>query len=196
MAKQALSKNSLQRVERIMKQVDTIRSKAAHIDHPRVTDLVRRAAIPIARDGYPANSMPESTSGGSISDPTGSTALAPDRDVSGDLVGRALRNLENDLRRAEKSVLDALGILDGEQRTLAKRKERPTSVPCSICLIQAAAKAGWCVPDYNDWYKHGCPDRNLWEMFKRRDVDENGVLRVPECPPPTTRQAIRGPWKA
>jgi len=193
-----LSKTSQRRVDGITAALGGIKTTLAKIDESQIADLIRRSAIPIGRDGYPSTSMPEHSSGGSTSDPTGRTAAAgADKDRQpNDTIGRAAKNLEREIKKAEKSLLDAAGILENELRNLSKKKERPSSVPCSICLTNAADRAGWCTPDYNDWWRHGSPDRAIWEMWSRKDADENGVLRVPECPKPSSEnKAIRGPWR-
>ena len=198
MAQKTLSKGSTLRLEAILGHVAEIKETILGVDDKRVAELVRRVAIPVSRDGYPANSMPEHTAGGGTSDPTGSTAsgrVDGDRQDS-DGIGSSLKRLERVLAHAVKDLLDAVGTLDNIDRNVQKKKERPTSVPCSICLELPAEKSGWCMPDYNDWHKHGSPDRAIWEMFKRRDVDGDGALRVPACPPPGgDRAAIRGPWR-
>ena len=198
MAQNKLSKGSTQRLKIIKDHITAITLAVTSLPESEIEDLVRRAAIPTARDGYPANSMPESTSGGGTSDPTGTTATSRinSKEVS-DYLGKSLKSLERSLTHAVKDLLDAQGILDNIDRAIEKKKERPTSVPCSICLELPAEISGWCRPDYNDWHKHGSPDRVIWEMYKRRDIDKDtDQLRVPECPPPGgDRPAVRGPWR-
>ena len=198
MAQKPLSKSAQRRVDGMTDALTGIQTVAAKIDPKQITDLIRRASIPIGRDAYPTNSMPEHSSGGSTSDPTGRIAASrADKDtVPGDRLGRSAKDLERVLKQAEKLLLDAVGIIENDLRSLEKKKERPASVPCAICLVAAAEKAGWCTPDYNDWWRHGSPDRVLWEMYARKDADADGLLRVPECPPPSgENKAIRGPWR-
>ena len=198
MAQKPLSKSAQRRADGIIASVVGIKTVIAKIEDKQIVDLVRRASIPIGRDAYPTNSMPEYSSGGSTSDPTGRIASSKaDKDKEPtDNLGRSAKNLERVLKQAESAVLDAVGILENELRVLEKKKERPTSVPCPICLVHPAEKAGWCISDYNDWWRHGSPDRAIWEMYARKDAAEDGSLRVPECPPPSgNNKAIRGPWR-
>jgi hypothetical protein len=169
-----------------------IANLAAKIDSHRVTDLVRRASIPSGTDGYPSNSMPEHSSGGSHADPTFMAATA--RPARRDEQQQSLKYMEKDLSKAEKFLRGALGVLDNQQRKDADKRARPATVPCLVCELLPAEKSGYCMNDYNDWWKYGKPDRLLWEMFKREEMDSDGNLRVPECPPPTG-EAIRGPWR-
>ena len=197
MAKNTLSKGSQRRVESISAAIGGIKTLIEKINEKQIAELIRRSSIPITSDGYPSNSMPEHSSGGSTSDPTGSIAAGKvDDKQQKDHLFRLAAQLEREIKRAEKNLTDAVGILEHDIRALEKKKERPASVPCSICQITAADRAGWCTPDYNDWWRHGSPDRLIWEMWSRKDVDENGALRVPECPKPSgDNKAIRGPWK-
>ena len=198
MVQKPLSKSSQRRVNSILENLADAKKTLAAVDAKEITDLVRRVAIPIARDSYPANVLGDATSGGGISDPTGGTAAGNvDREAAGtDWLTRQLKQLERDAKRVAKDLLDIEGILSTEARGIEKKKERPTSVPCSICQELPAEVAGWCRPDYNDWHKHGKPDRQRWELFKRQDKSTDGETLVAECPPPADgNSAIRGPWR-
>lgn len=186
-----------------MSSANDLRNLLDKIDEKRVAELVRRVAIPVASDGYPTSSMPEHSSGGGHSDPTSATATsAVDRERTDgnkrtDPLSADLRHLESELAKAHKVLRGCVGVLDGVQRKLVEKAERPATVPCSICETLPAEKAAWCMSDYNDWWKHGSPDRLLWEMYRRQDVDDAGVLRVPNAPPPSEgHTAIRGEWRA
>lgn len=183
MPQKPLSPRSRKRVDRIMATAGDIAKLATKVDSHRVTDLVRRASIPSGTDGYPSSSMPESTSGGSHSDPTFTAATAP-LDHS-DPLQKDLKHLEKELAKAEKVLRGAVGVLDNLQRKVAEKKARPATVPCSICELLPAERSGWCLDDWNGWVAVGKPDRALYEMWSREDSDEDGILRVPICPPPT-----------
>ena len=195
MAQPRLSKSSQRLAITVIQTAERVGNLARQIDDTRVKELVRRCSIPIQPDGYPSNSMPEHTSGGSGADPTFGTVLASERPRR-DPVAADLRRLFRDLDEAESRVRAAIARLDGIDHKVEARIQRQESTPCSICLQLPAAKSGYCASDYQDWWRHGRPDRAIWELFRRKEVNSEGVLLVAECPPPSEGNvAAVGPYR-
>lgn len=196
MAQQTLTRTAKRRISSIMESLSEIIKSATVVEESAVTELVRRASIPTAPDSFPSNSLPGHVSGSGTGSSAVESAVIARENQREDTVIRDLRKLERGLRDAESNVRDAVGILSNVDREIEEKRERAVSDPCSICLELSADKSGWCINDYNDWWKHGQPDRLIWEMFKREDRDSDGVLRVPECPAPSNENvAIRGPFR-
>jgi hypothetical protein len=196
MATQSLSRTAKRRVSSIMESIAEIFKSASVIEESAVTELVRRASISTTPDSFPSNSLPGHVSGSGTGSSAVESAVEARLNQRQDSVMRDLRKLERGLRDAESNVRDAVGILGNVDREIEEKRERVVSDPCPICLELSIEKAGWCVLDYNDWHKHGKPDRLIWEMWKRGDKDSDGVMRVPECPPPSNGNvAIRGPFR-
>jgi hypothetical protein len=197
MAQKKLSTASRKRVARIMEMVHRVQSDAYKITEPQIAELVRRDAIPFEPDGYPANSMPEHSSGGSHGDKTMATVLAREQHRTNEL-RRRLKHVERLALHADVAVSELVSTLAYEDEKVEREKGRQGSTPCAICLELPAQIGAWCRPCYDDWRNHGQPDRMIWEMYRRGDtvkVDHDDVLRVPDCPPPGDGcTARRGPY--
>jgi len=156
----------------------------------QLEELVRRDAVSAVPDGFPTSSGfdgggtsrgwgPESTSS------TVAAAMARQRPVSDELRKR-LKKIEQNIHDAERSLNDlhkSLKYMFAKEDDERGRKEQ--SSPCAICLVAPAKKAGWCDEDRAQWEDAGRPDRLLWTMYLREDRNSEGILMVPECPPPT-----------
>lgn len=179
-----------------MESISEIFKSISVIREPEVTELVRRASISVTPDSFPTNSLPGHVSGSGTGSSAVESAVEARASQREDSVLKDLRRVERGLRDAESTVRDVVGILGNVDREIETKRERVVSDPCPICLELPIAKAGWCDPDYTNWLRYGKPDRAIWEMFKREDRDSDGVLRVPECPPPSNgNEAIRGPFR-
>lgn len=188
----------------VVKRLDSIQASVGRLDEDVLTELFRRASISSTPDGFPATAVADRTSGSKSSDdgigrPTEELAL---RNIQGYRVQDPVRKLAdrilNLIRLADFNLEDALTALEHNQFSVEEAKQRPTTIPCLVCQELPAEKAGFCVNCYNDWWKHGKPDRHLWILYRtqtRNSHPENLVL-VDECPPPSQgNEAIRGPWK-
>ena len=195
MAQPKLSKQSSRLAREILATAESIANLAKHVDDKRVKELVRRAAIPIDPDGYPASSMPERTSGGGKSDPTFGVVLAKDKSRR-DPVSADLRRLNSDLTKAESHIRSAVARLDGIDRKVEEKVERAASDPCMVCLQLPSTKSGFCNSDYLDWWRYGQPDRHVWILWRRGEVNSEGRTLVDQCPPPSEgNTAVVGPHR-
>ncbi len=114
-----------------------------------------------------------------------------------DPVADDLKRLNRDLEEAESRLRAAVARLDGIDKKVEEKVERAVSTPCSVCQQLPASKAGYCPGDYLDWWRHGRPERSLWELYRRKEVNSEGILLVPECPMPSPGNvAAVGPWRA
>ena len=196
MAPNKLSMSSRKRVERIMERIRRIQSDSFKITEPQIAELVRRDAIPSRPDGYPSDSMPEHSSGGSHGDKTMATVLQREQHRTDELRARLVK-IEQLSMHADVALSSLNNTVHYETVKVEREKGRQGAAPCSICLELPAQISGWCNPCYQDWWSHGSPDRPFWEMFKREDtvrVGHDDILKVPECPPPSAGStARRGP---
>jgi hypothetical protein len=196
-----ISKGVQNRVTGIVKQLDNIAKYIGLIDEPQITELLRRASIGSTPDGFgPGKSLGEGGGrGGStedgISRPTESMALNQRRTV--DPVKAQAKKIQDWIWNAEADLADAVDALKYINIQLEEEKERPTTVPCLVCQLLPATKRGMCDSDYHDWWKHGKPDFQAWVFFKTKQRNQENLLLVSECPPPSDgNKAIRGPHKA
>ncbi len=178
-----------------MAAAESVGNLSKHVDEKRVRELVRRTSIPIQPDGYPSSSMPEPTSGGGHSDSTFGTVLAKEKPRRDPVLGD-LRRLYSDLEKAEGLLKGCVGRLDEIDRKVEERVERAVSTPCAVCQELPASKAGFCASDHLDWWRHGRPDRQRWELYRKKQVNSEGLLLVSECPPPSEGNvAVVGPYR-
>src|ERR1035437_799003 len=197
MAPNKLSMSSRKRVERIMERIRRIQSDSFKITEPQIAELVRRDAIPSRPDGYPADSMPEHSSGGTHGDKTLATVLQREYKRTDELRARLVK-IEQLSMHADVALSSLNNTVHYETVKVEREKGRQGAAPCSICLELPAQISGWCRSDYDDWRNHGQPDRVIWGMYRRGDtvkVGHDDVLRVPECPPPSEGCKVRrGPF--
>ena len=193
-----LSRRSQQRIAKNLALIENINILLVSITEEAITDLVRRDAIGVGHDGYPADSMPEYSSGGFAGSSTESAALfglsgaknggvddwdrAQKRREGSDVVRKQLALIENNLRIANKALREAAFTVVNLNQKTEKIRVRQVSTPCSICGIQAAEKAGWCIADYRQWEADGKPDKVRYAMWRRQDTNTEGVILVVEMP--------------
>lgn len=193
-----LSRRSKQRVERNMALIENINVLINSISEDAITDLVRRDAIGIGHDGFPADSMPEHSGGGFSGSSTEAAALyglasdsstAPDdwaraarRRSGADVVRKQLAAIENNLKTAQKALNAAVFEITNINKKTEEVRGRQASEPCKICGIDAAQKSGWCLKDYKEWEAAGRPDKTLYAMWKRGDTNSEGRILVSEPP--------------
>ena len=192
-----LSRRSQQRVAKNLALIENINILLASITEETITDLVRRDAIGVGHDGYPADSMPEYSGGGFAGSSTESAALfglsgpkggnddwdkAQKRREGADVVRKQLASIENNLRTANKALREAAFTIVNLNQKTEEVRNRQTSTPCAICGIQAAEKAGWCVTDYRQWEADGKPDKTRYAMWRRQDTNSEGIILVAEMP--------------
>lgn len=189
-----LSRRSKQRVIRNLAMLESINTLADSISEETITDLVRRDAIGIGKDGFPSNSMPEySGGGGTAGSSTESAALfglpghkggeddwqkREHKKENADEVRLQLNRLEEDLRVAQGALKDAVFVITNLNKKTEEVRERQVSTPCLICGVYAAQKAGWCIKDYEEWEIDGRPDRTLYAMWRRQDTNSDGQVLV------------------
>lgn len=205
MQQSRLSRGAQKRVEYISSGLDTALFLIGKLDEDTITEIVRRASIPSRPDGLPrSTALGEKGSGGDpFTSSTEGAAFArnPDWNEQGerprphrDPIQRLSENLERGVGDVVNTLRNLVGKIEVMDLQEAKHKERPTTSPCAVCEA-SAEKAGYCRPHYDNWCDYGKPDRLVWEMWKRQDM-EGDVLRVPECPKPSSgNKARRGPWK-
>ena len=197
MAQNKLSMSSRKRVERIMERIHRVQSDSGKVTEAQIAELVRRDAIPSRPDGYPADSMPEHSSGGTHGDKTLATVLQREQHRTDEL-RRQLKHIEDLAKYVDVGMGELVNTVNYETVKVDREKGRQGAAPCAICITLPAQISEWCRPDYDNWQNHGKPDRALWAMFKRGDVVKVGheeVLRVPDCPPPSSgNTARRGPY--
>lgn len=192
-----LSRRSQQRIAQDLVLIESITTLINSISEDALTDLVRRDAIGIGHDGYPANSMPEHSGGGFAGSSTESAALyglssekagsddwslAQKRRTKPDVVRKQLASIEHNLKVANKALKEAVFELTNVNKKTEEIRTRQTSTPCEICGIYAAQKSGWCVKDYEEWDGDGRPDRTLYAMWRRQDKNSEGIVLVPVKP--------------
>lgn len=203
MAERKISKTTQRRVAAVLGAVEGIQKAIVKLDEKALLRLFRRDEVSAQPDGYPASSMPEHSSGSrSHHSPTESPFMArlpekgPDKEkFVRDEVSTAIGDLEKAVFKAEQLITEALdSIAYVGQIADATIGRQAASNPCEICAVRPVEKAAWCGPCYQDWWNHGKPDRLLWKMFKTEEKNSEKILLVPECPPPLTGTAIRGPW--
>jgi hypothetical protein len=102
-----------------------------------------------------------------------------------DELRETVRGIERNVQEAERllaAVVDSLSyIAEVDEET----QGRASSLPCEVCLLLPATKAGWCGGCYQGWDEdHGRPDRARYVMWKQETKNSEGLLLVPECPPP------------
>jgi hypothetical protein len=215
--KTKIPQGTRRRVDKTMLRIDEIHKWAQSLEEETILDLFTRASIPAQPDGYPSSTSYNRVSGGSTSEDGISRSVESHFTKTHDDQGKRLRSPDPVLDQAKAieravaeahrymhSVLDLFSYINVVIEDKAEEKNnRQTSTPCAIegCVLPAE-KSGLCINDYNDWWKHGSPDRARWLMFKNKtrnnDTDEKNrptpVLLVPECPPPSPgKEAIRGP---
>lgn len=192
-----LSRRSQQRIAKNLALIENINILLVSITEETITDLVRRDAIGIGHDGYPADSMPEHSSGGFAGSSTESAALfglpgsrggnddwqkAAQRRDGADVVRKQLASIEQNLRTANKALREAAYTVVNLNQKTEEVKNRQMSTPCAICNIQAAEKSGWCTSDYRQWELDGKPDKTRYAMWRRQDTNSEGIVLVPEKP--------------
>jgi hypothetical protein len=193
-----LSRRSQQRVAKNLALLESINTFADSISEEAITDLVRRDAIGIGQDGLPKNSMPEFSSGGGTKGSSTETAALTglpgvkggaddwrrktDKQRSADVVRKQLKSIEDNLRIAHKALKEASFEIHSMQKKTEETRGRQVSTPCSICGLYAAAKAGWCTKDYEEWIEDGRPDRTVYEMWRRQDKNFEGIVLVQKKP--------------
>jgi len=192
-----LSRRSQQRVARNLALIESINVLVNSIPEEQLTDLIRRDAIGIGHDGYPEDSMPEYSGGGSGGSRTETAALHGLPGVKGgadnwgkaakkkrghDVVRKQLAQIENNLNTANKALREAVYTITHLDKQVEEARGRQTSTPCEICGLYAAQKSGWCAKDYDEWESDGRPDRVKYAMWRRQDKNSEGLLLVPEKP--------------
>ncbi len=202
---QKLSRTAQRRVARMVAHVKSIQKLCDRIDEGTLTKLVQRDSISSTIDGYSPGGTGENRSSGKGSGrPTESTATARNAEDWGfhstsdwDELKDRLRNVEELLYNADNWLGEALSTVKELSRLETKLVGRQEgSEACELCGTNPAEKAGWCVPCYNDHWKHGKPDRMRWTLYKRQVKNSEGLVLVPDCPPPREgAKAIRGPWR-
>ena len=192
-----LSRRSQQRIAKNMALLENINVLLCAITEEAITDLVRRDAIGVGHDGYPADSMPEHSGGGFAGSSTESAALfglpgakggnddwskAAQRRGGADVVRKQLASIEANLRNANKALRETAFQITNLNEKTEKVRNRQTSTPCELCGIDAAQKSGWCTKDYKEWDNAGRPDRVRWALWYRQETNSEGVLLVPDQP--------------
>ncbi len=199
--------------ENLARKVEHARTMLAKFDQPTITELLRRGQLTSEPDGFPGGGT---SNGSKSSDETTATEAAALRGLPNDAnepddwskhaVLDPIADLITEITQRLGEVHDIARIIDKKRQVVmfaadSKRGREQVTSACRICHELPAVKGAMCTNDYNDWWKHGSPDRLAWEMWKlqttKKDADTNGtVLMVPECPPPSAgRTAIRGPWR-
>ena len=198
-----LSRRAQARIKKNLAYLEGINTLADSISEEAITDLVRRDAIGVGRDGFPGNSMPEYSSGGGFSGSSTENAalygLGHDKSgkddwdrrdqrlSSSDEVRRQLTLIESNLRESFRLLKEASGALNYVTSKTEGVRGRVASTPCEICAVQAAQKSGWCHKDYEQWIEDGKPDRALYAMWLRKDKNSEGLPLVAVKPEPKVK---------
>jgi len=198
-----MSNTAKRRIKEVEGRLDSITANVGRLDEDVITELFRRASISATPDGFPATAVADRTSGSKSSEdgigrPTEELAL---RNIAGyrvqDPVRKVAERVLDLIRKADFHLEDALQALEHAAFSVEEAKQRPTTIPCLICQELPAEKAGFCLNDYNDWWRYGKPDRQAWISYKTGLRNSASEVLVEECPQPSAgNKAIRGPWKA
>ena len=173
-------------------------------------DLIGRAAISSMPDGFGSNSrLGDGGRGGGprinvkdehgqpdsvIVTPVEATMFARERPPKDELSQR-VKHVEKLITFIDVAAAEIQSNIGEVYRIEEEKKKRVITTPCLICEA-TAEKAGYCLADYNNWVNYGSPDRLRWEMWKKATTSVDGILMVPDCPPPGPgRAARRGPHK-
>ena len=113
-----------------------------------------------------------------------------EREVQDEL-RETVRGIERNVAEAERllaAVVDSLSyIAEVDEET----QGRSSSLPCEVCLLLPATKAGWCEGCHRDWeQEHGRPDRARYVMWKQETKNSEGLLLVSECPPSISERRV------
>lgn len=201
MAAGKISRSTRNRIDSILEQLDHIATNAGRLTEDSITELIKRASISSAVDGFgPGGSLDGGSRGNSSSDgisrPTESAALQEPRL---DPVKAEAKRIQNWIWEADRDLADAVQSMKYINLKVEEEYGKPIeSSPCLTCPA-AAEKRGMCNSCYTDWYRHGRPDQPRWVLFKTqaRNSDNPPAVLVLECPPPSTgNSATRGPWKS
>jgi len=182
-----LNRRSQQRLKRMLESIENINKFANRIKIEDLEELVRRDAIPVdVYGGSGGSSFAVARSGGKpssssveravISKVEGKTQKDPVREEVKSIEKWIIQSEEN-LRKIHQSINF---LKEGEE----KKRKRPTSEPCEICVVLPAVKTAMCIPCYIEWVDAGAPDRFRWKAYKRALTSSEGIPLVTDQPPP------------
>ena len=195
MAAGKLSRTARKRLDRINDHLESGSLGINKITTEVLEDLVGRAAISSTPDGYSSSTrLGDGGRGSSDTTSTEATVLAREKPIRDELSKR-VKHIESLITFIDVAQAEIHLNIGEIYRVEEEKKKRVVSTPCLICDA-TAEKAGYCKADYDNWDNYGRPDRLRWEMYKKDTTSIDGVLMVPECPPPSAgRTARRGPYK-
>jgi hypothetical protein len=111
-----------------------------------------------------------------------------DRRADGaDEVRKQLNLIESNLITAMNALREAAGALEYVTTKTEEIQTRQASTPCEICNVQPSQKAGWCMTDYEQWVADGRPDRTIYAMWRRQDMNSEGAILVARKPKPRVK---------
>lgn len=196
MSQTKLSRTARRRLDNMSERLERASLGINKIENTVLEDLVARAAISSVPDGFGSSSrLGDGGRGTSDFTSTEATVVARERPIKDELSKR-VKHIESLITFIDVAANEIHLNIGEIYRVEEEKKERVVSTPCLVCEINPAEKAGYCKPCYVKWQHHGIPDRLRWEMFQKQTTTVDGILFVPECPPPASGKiARRGPWK-
>lgn len=180
-----LNRRSQQRLKRMVESLDNINKFLNKLRVEDLEELVRRDAI--AADGsYSSSSgVAVARSGGkpaSSSVERAVIAKMEGRKVS-DPVREEVKSIERKIIQSEENLRQIIQSINFLKEGVEKKRARPSSEPCEICLVLPMVKTAMCASCYAEWVDAGAPDRLRWKAFKRELTSSDGRPLVTEQPP-------------
>ena len=181
-----MTRHTKQRIRRVVGSIDSISREANRINVEEVSELFRRADIPVDTGYWRSSSIvnvnPSSGMGGTSVVEAAVIARMEGKQPR-DTLAEKVRSLENAIVEAEVAIKRIASIIDDINRPAKKMREVRKPDPCEVCHIVNIAKSGLCLSCYAEWVSAGSPDRQHWVMYKNQTTNSQGEILLPEQPP-------------
>jgi hypothetical protein len=182
-----ISRKSQARFKRVVESLETISKLTNRLNLDDLQELIRRSDIVVEFSSVSRGSMSLSRPGGSPS-----RQSPVERTVIARVEGRQIEDPVRDkVREIEKLIIEAEGALrkvflniEFLNNPVEKKRTRPVSTPCEVCLILPVVRTAMCVTCYQEWVDNGSPDRQRWVAFKRQLTSSEGVILIESQPQP------------
>jgi len=181
----SLNQRSQQRLKRMVESLENINKFANKLKIEDLEELVRRDAISVDNYTSSSSSVAVARSGGLPSSSSVERAvMAKERNKKPyDPVREEVKSIERKIIQAEDNMRQIIQSIQFLRDGVEKKRKRPTSEPCEICMVLPAVKSAYCTPCYMEWVDAGAPDRFRWKAFKRELKSSEGIPLVTEQPP-------------